>query len=117
MMTDPKIAAMVDAMLARNKNFRGTSVDEEKMALFTELRREADALARLMRGVLTVRPPENTARNALIMIDVSLPVGIFSESVRARLAELIRKADDVSFASPGGRSMRISFGIHGVWRD
>ena len=116
-MTDPKIAAMVDAMLARNENFRGTSVDEGKLALFTDIRQKADALARLMHGVLTVRPPENTARNALVMIDVPLPVSIFSESVRARLAELIRNADDVSFASPSGSVMRISLGIHGVWQD
>ena len=29
-MTDPKTAAMVEAMLQRNENFRGTSVNEAK---------------------------------------------------------------------------------------
>ena len=41
MMKDPKLAAMVEAMLERNENFRGTSVDEEKMNLFADLRRQA----------------------------------------------------------------------------
>lgn len=116
-MTDPKIAAMVDTMLERNENFRGTSVDEEKIALFTDLRSKADELARLMRGKLTVRPPENTSRNVIIMLDLPLPVVVFNESVRARLADLIRRADDVSFAAPGGTSLRITFGVLGVWRE
>lgn len=116
-MTDPKIAAMIDAMLERNENFHGTSADEEKVALFTALRRDADELARLMRGTLTVRPPVNTSRNALVMIDLPLPVCIFNDSVRARLADLIRRADEVSFAAPGGACLRISLGILGVWRE
>lgn len=117
MTTDPKIAAMVEAMLERNENFRGTSIDENKMILFTQLRAEADELARLMRAKLTVRMPEDTKRNAMLMLDVNLPVCIFNESVRRRLAALIEQADDVTFAAPNGKTMRISFGVQGVWKD
>ena len=113
----PKLAAMVDAMLERNENFHGTSIDEEKMNLFTDLRRQAEELAHLMHASVTVRPPENTARNAMVMLDIPLPVGIFNESVRKRLSVLIASADDVSFAAPSGESMRISFGVQGVWED
>lgn len=116
-MTDPKTAAMVEAMLQRNENFRGTSVNEAKMNLFTQIRQESDELAHLMRGTLTVRPPESTKRNAMVMIDLPLPVCIFNESVRSRLARLIEKADDVSFAASTGESMRVTFGVHGVWED
>lgn len=116
-MTDPKTAAMVEAMLQRNENFHGTSVNEAKMNLFTEIRQESDELARLMRGTITVRPPESTKRNAMVMIGLPLPVCIFNESVRSRLAKLIEKSDDVSFAAPAGESMRITFGVHGVWED
>ena len=41
-MTDPKTAAMVEAMLQRNENFRGTSVNEAKMNLFTQIRQESE---------------------------------------------------------------------------
>ena len=116
-MTDPKTAAMVEAMLQRNENFRGTSVNEAKMNLFTQIRQESDEPAHLMCGTLTVRPPESTKRNAMVMIDLPLPVCIFNESVRSRLARLIEKADDVSFAAPTGESMRVTFGVHGVWED
>ena len=116
-MTDPKTAAMVEAMLNRNENFHGTSVNEEKMNLFTEIRQESEELAHLMRGTLTVRPPESTNRNAIVMIDIPLPVCIFNESVRSRLAKLIEKADGVSFAAPAGESMRVTFGVHNVWED
>ena len=116
-MTDPKIAAVVEAMLQRNENFHGTSVNEAKMNLFTEIRQESEELARLMRGALTVRPPESASRNAMVMIDLPLPVGIFNESVKRRLARLIEKADDVSFAAPGGESLRVTFGVQGVWED
>lgn len=117
MMKDPKLAAMVEAMLERNENFSGTSVDEEKMNLFADLRRQAEELAHLMHAAVTVRPPENTARNAMVMLDIPLPVGIFNESVRGRLAKLIEKSDDVSFAAPESGTMRVTFGIHGVWED
>ena len=116
-MTDPKTAAMVEAMLQRNENFHGTSVNEAKMNLFTEIRQESEELARLMRGALTVRPPESASRNAMVMIDLPLPVGIFNESVKRRLARLIEKADDVSFAAPGEKSLRVTFGVQGVWED
>lgn len=117
MMKDPKLAAMVEAMLERNENFRGTSVDEEKMNLFADLRRQAEELAHLMHAAVTVRPPENTARNAMVMLDIPLPVGIFNESVRKRLSALIASADDVSFAAPSGETLRITFGIQGVWKE
>lgn len=116
-MTDPKTAAMVEAMLNRNENFHGTSVNEAKMNLFTEIRQESDELAHLMRGKIAVRPPENTRRNAMVMLDLPLPVSIFNESVRSRLAKLIEKADDVSFAAPESSTMRVTFGVHGVWED
>lgn len=116
-MTDPKTAAMVEAMMNRVENFHGTSVNETKMNLFTEIREESNELAHLMRGKVTVRPPESTKRNAMVMIDLPLPVGIFNESVRGRLAKLIEKADDVSFAAPESGTMRVTFGIHGVWED
>ena len=51
------------------------------------------------------------------MIDLPLPGCIFNESVRSRLARLIEKADDVSFAAPTGESLRVTFGVHGVWED
>ena len=116
-MTDPKTAAMVEAMLNRNENFSGTSVNEEKMNLFTEIRREADELSHLMRGKITVRPPESARRNAMVMLDLPLPVCIFNESVRSRLARLIEKSDDVSFAAPSEKTLRVTFGVHGVWED
>lgn len=116
-MTDPKTAAMVEAMLNRNENFRGTSVNEAKMELFSKIRKNAGALAHLMRGTVTVRPPESSKRNAMVMIDLPLPVCIFNESVRSRLARLIEKSDDVSFAAPTRESLRVTFGVHGVWED
>ena len=116
-MTDQNLAAMVETMLNRVENFHGTSVNEEKMNLFTEIRKEADELSHLMRGTITVRPPENSRRNAMVMIDLPLPVSIFSESVRSRLARLIEKADDVSFAAPEGKGLRVTFGVQGVWTD
>lgn len=116
-MTDPRTAAMVEAMLNRNENFRGASVNEAKMELFSKIRKNASELAHLMRGTVTVRPPESSKRNAMVMIDLPLPVCIFNESVRTRLADLICDSDDVSFAAPTGESMRVTFGIHGVWED
>ena len=116
-MNDPNLAAMIDAMLERNENFHGTSIVEEKMRLFTDIRRKAAELAHLMHGTLTVRPPDNTRRNAMVLMDVSLPVGIFNESVRVRLADLIAEADTVSFAAPNGTSLRIAFDILGVWKE
>lgn len=116
-MTDPKTAAIVEAMLNRVENFHGTSVNEEKMNLFTEIRQESDELAHLMRGKVTVSPPESSKRNAIVMIDLPLPVGIFNESVKSRLARLIEKADDVGFAAPEGNALRVTFGVHNVWED
>lgn len=116
-MTDPKTAAIVESMLNRVENFHGTSVNEAKMNLFTEIRKESDELAHLMRGKVTVSPPESSKRNAIVMIDLPLPVGIFNESVKSRLARLIEKADDVGFAVPEGNTLRVTFGVHNVWED
>ena len=64
-MTDPKTAAMVEAMLQRNENFRGTSVNEAKMNLFTQIRQESDELAHLMRGTLTEEQIKKEAARCL----------------------------------------------------
>lgn len=116
MTPDIHIAEMVEAMLQRNENFRGTTVDSEKIEKFTTLRTKADELAHLVRGTLKVSPPDNTKRNAMLMIDFALPVAIFNESVRKRLAELIVAADDVSFAAKDS-VLRLSLGVHGIWKE
>ena len=54
-------------------------------------------------------------QNALIYVELSLPVSILNDSIRNRLSELFRLADMVTFAEANGR-IRISFSVANVWK-
>ena len=52
----------------------------------------------------------------MVYIDFPLPVNILNDSIRGRIAEMVRLADMVTLAEVRGR-LRMTFTVARVWKE
>ena len=101
------IGDMVAAMAARNEAFRGNEQVPEKVEAYNKLKEHAPWYADDL---------ELREQNTFVYIDFPLPVNILNDSIRGRIAEMVRLADMVTLAEVRGR-LRMTFTVAKVWKE
>lgn len=110
------IGDMVAAMTARNEAFRGNEQVPEKVEAYNNLKEHAAAIGKVLRAPWYADDLELREQNTFVYIDFPLPVNILNDSIRGRIAEMVRLADMVTLAEVRGR-LRMTFSVSNVWRE
>ena len=110
------IQDMAAVMAAKNEAFRGTEQVPEKVTIYNQLRAHAAAIAKTLRTPMHADSLELREQNTFVYIDFPLPVNILNDSIRGRIAEMVRLADMVTLAEVRGR-LRMTFTVARVWKE
>ena len=110
------IGDMVAAMAARNEAFRGNEQVPEKVETYNKLKEHAAAIGKVLRAPWYADDLELREQNTFVYIDFPLPVNILNDSIRGRIAEMLRLADMVTLAEVRGR-LRMTFTVARVWKE
>lgn len=110
------IGDMVAAMAARNEAFRGNEQVPEKVETYNKLKEHAAAIGKVLRAPWYADDLELREQNTFVYIDFPLPVNILNDSIRGRIAEMVRLADMVTLAEVRGR-LRMTFTVARVWKE
>ena len=110
------IGDMVAAMAARNEAFRGNEQVPEKVETYNKLKEHAAAIGKVLRAPWYADDLELREQNTFVYIDFPLPVNILNDSIRGRIAEMVRLADMVTLAEGRGR-LRMTFTVARVWKE
>ena len=102
------IGDMVAAMAARNEAFCGNEQVPEKVEAYNKLK--------TLRTPMHADSLELREQNTFVYIDFPLPVNILNDSIRGRIAEMVRLADMVTLAEVRGR-LRMTFTVARVWKE
>ena len=105
------IGDMVAAMAARNEAFRGNEQVPEKVETYNKLKEHAAAIGKVLRAPWYVDDLELREQNTFVYIDFPLPVNILNNSIRGRIAEMVRLLAEVR-----GR-LRMTFTVARVWKE
>ena len=106
------IGDMVAAMAARNEAFCGN----EQVETYNKLKEHAAAIGKVLRAPWYADDLELREQNTFVYIDFPLPVNILNDSIRGRIAEMVRLADMVTLAEVRGR-LRMTFTVARVWKE
>ena len=110
------IGDMVAAMAARNEAFRGNEQVPEKVETYNKLKEHAAAIGKVLRAPWYADDLELREQNTFVYVDFPLPVNILNDSIRGRIAEMVRLADMVTLAEVCGR-LRMTFTVARVWKE
>lgn len=96
------------------ENFLGEDLDKEKEMRVNRIGELCEQIAnRESFTKATLFPISERSKNATVSLDTR--GFLFDRGTLDALAELLKLADDVSFASVDGTT-RISFGVHDMWK-
>jgi len=110
------IQDMAAVMAAKNEAFRGTEQGPEKVTIYNQLRAHAAAIVKTLRTPMHADSLELREQNTFVYIDFPLPANILNDSIRGRIAEMVRLADMVTLAEVRGR-LRMTFTVTRVWKE
>lgn len=82
----------------------------------TKLKEHAAAIGKVLRAPWYADDLELREQNTFVYIDFPLPVNILNDSIRGRIAEMVRLADMVTLAEVRGR-LRMTFTVARVWKE
>ncbi len=97
-----------------NDNFLGEDLDKEKEKRIKCIGKLCEQIAeRESYTTAHLYPISERSQNAIVSIDTR--GFLFDRGTLDRLCEILKLADDVTFAEVDG-AMRISFGVHNMWK-
>ena len=110
------IQDMVAAMLAKDEAFHGNELVPAKVEVYNKLKEHGAAIAKALRTPWHADDLEVRDRNTFVYVDFPLPVNILNDSIRGRIAEMVRLADMVTLAEVRGR-LHMTFTVARVWKE
>ena len=102
------------------ENFRGTVLDEGRMAVLGKMKSKAAMVVSLSHGEIWCVPTafDNHCKTASVIIRGEHPIVILDTRISKLIAELWNMSDDVAVAIPDGtHDIQMCFSIWDMWKE